>query len=180
MMETKADLKLIEFRMLTTDDIEPLRDYLHHLSQETKNRFGPHEFDRATLDRLFVFSDQYIAAIGVLKESARVISYALVKKGYLEHDESRLQGYGLSLSNNTDCTYAPSVADDWQGKGMGQEMYYFILPLLKNLGFKRIILWGGVQSDNSRAVAYYKKLGFESLGQFEFHGLNTDMICQIQ
>lgn len=178
-MDNTNNFSQVDFRRLSIDDIEPLRDYLHNLSQETKSRFGPHEFDRATLDNLFIHNNEHLAYIGVLRNTGRVMAYVLVKKGFLEHDGPRLRSYGLTLSHETDCTYAPSVADDWQGKGVGTIIFEKILPELRLLGYKRIILWGGVQSDNSKAVAYYNKLGFISLGQFEFHGLNTDMICQI-
>ena len=44
---------------------------------------------------------------------------------------------------------------------------------------ERIILWGGVQMDNERAINYYKKIGFETIGQFTYNGENYDMIFLI-
>lgn len=107
-----------------------------------------------------------------------MIAYAIIRVGYLEHDNPRLSSYGLQLNHQTDSTFAPSVADDWQGKGLGKELFAFILPELSARGINRIILWGGVQSNNERAVRYYQKLGFQSLGHFEYHGMNTDMAYQ--
>lgn len=43
-------------------------------------------------------------------------------------------------------------------------------------GTKRIILWGGVQAGNEKAVSYYLKHGFRTVGQFEHNGNNYDMI----
>ncbi len=104
-----------------------------------------------------------------------MIAYAIIRHGYLEHDSPRLSAYGLQLNHQTDGSFAPSVADNWQGKGLGKELFDFILPELSARGINRIILWGGVQRNNERAVRYYQKLGFQSLGHFEYHGMNTDM-----
>jgi ribosomal protein S18 acetylase RimI-like enzyme len=90
-----------------------------------------------------------------------------------------LQSYGINPDSNTDCTFAPSVADEWQGIGIGNALFQFILTEIKELGIKRIILWGGVQADNDRAKNYYNKNGFKTLGQFEYNGLNYDMILNI-
>ena len=46
----------------------------------------------------------------------------------------------------------------------------------KNLEAARFILWGGVQSNNERALRLYHKFGFRTLGYFDYNGLNTDMI----
>jgi len=71
------------------------------------------------------------------------------------------------------------VADDWQGKGIGQQLLQHVLREMKTLGRRRAILWGGVQSDNQRAVNLYLRNGFRTLGEFEYHGLNSDMILDL-
>jgi len=167
-------------RRLQAGDIDALCSYLHGLSDETRRRFGPHPFNRHALTEIFLEQDQFLGYIATYNESDTIIAYSVIKKGYLEHDSPRLRSYGLELSMQTDCTFAPSVADDWQGKGVGTRMFGTILDDLKNMGFHRIILWGGVQSGNEPAVKYYNRLGFITLGQFEYYGMNLDMILPIR
>jgi GNAT superfamily N-acetyltransferase len=151
--------------------------YFEQLSPQTKNQFGPHRFDLSTLMYLFQATQDHIGYL--LKVDDGIIGYSVVRRGYLAHDAPRLQAYGLTLSKKTDCNFAPSLADVYQGQGLGPQMFGDIRSDLKAAGFQRIFLWGGVQADNLRAVRYYKKLGFRSLGQFEHQGLNLDMALDL-
>ena len=116
------------------------------------------------------------AARGGLARSPAVVAYAPVKRGYLEHDRLRLEAYGLSLNQHKDCTFAPSVADAWQGLGLGGKLFDFIQTELQVRGIKRVILWGGVQASNAAALRFYEKMGFRVLGGFEYEGKNWDMV----
>jgi GNAT superfamily N-acetyltransferase len=165
-----------QFRRLTTADLVPLLDYLHGLSEETRQRFGPHPFDHESVSGLFIRPDEYYGFIANDPETSKIIAYSIVKQGFLEHDRPRLETYGLHLDPLTDATLAPSVADAWQGKGMGTRMFHELSDWLKARGVQRIILWGGVQCSNDRAVRYYQKLGFTVLGEFEYYGRNFDMV----
>jgi diamine N-acetyltransferase len=171
--------RLLQFGKLNPADIESACDYFRKLSLETLHRFGPHAFDRNTLAELYTVPAELTGYIARDTATPDIIAYAVIKQGFLEHDRNRLQSYGLELNPLTDCTYAPSVADAWQGMGVGNALFHFIMEDLKKKGFKRVILWGGVQSDNLRAVNYYLKNGFRELGQFEYHGMNSDMILDI-
>lgn len=165
-------------RKLVTEDFEKLYCYLQHLSPGTLKRFGPHGFDyMSILD--FYENPDISAYIAQDFETMEIIAYSVIKTGYLEHDSPRLLSYGLLLVNRTDCTFAPSVADPWQGQGIGYSLFRFMLSDLKTIGMKRIILWGGVQSDNLNAIDFYTRNGFKTLGQFEYNGQNLDMALDI-
>jgi len=164
---------------LTSDDFNDLETYLQNLSNDTKKRFGPHPFDLPAITSFYLNNYQNTGYIARNTENQSVIAYSIIKTGYLDHDSFRLQSYGLSLSLCTDCTFAPSVADAWQSLGIGNSMFQYILKNLQSSGLKRIILWGGVQSENEKAVLFYKKHGFRVLGEFEYNGLNYDMIKDI-
>jgi len=170
----------IHLQRLTKDDFKELSDYLQHLSRETKQRFGPHGFDEKSIMEVYCDSDRVTGYIARDAGTFAIVAYSILKIGFLEHDSFRLKSYGLVLDSKTDCTFAPSVADNWQGLGVGNCLFNFILSDLKATGIKRIILWGGVQCDNKRAINYYLKNGFTSLGQFEYNGLNLDMIFDIE
>jgi diamine N-acetyltransferase len=171
--------KEVYLRKLQPGDIDSVYNYLNQLSDETKKRFGPHPFDRQSICDFYNHGPAHSAYIALDTGTSEVIAYAIIKIGYLEHDKHRLQSYGLAPHCQTDCTFAPSVADTWQGYGIGNELYHFILTSLKENGIKRIILWGGVQAGNTRAVNYYKRNGFTILGQFTYNGENYDMVAEI-
>jgi GNAT superfamily N-acetyltransferase len=171
--------KQVLLSRLRQDDYDKLLEYLRNLGHDTIRRFGPHPFDRQSIIDLYENYGSYIGYIACDNDSSEIIAYTIVKIGYLEHDSSRLQSYGLTLDNDTDCTYAPSVADCWQSQGVGNSLFSFILNDLKKYGIKRIILWGGVQCDNNKAVNFYLKNDFRIPGQFEYNGENYDMIKEI-
>ena len=171
--------KEIHFRRLRSNDYDSLFDYLQNLSIETTSRFGPHLFDKQTILDFYTNSADHTGFIAVDPSTDEIIAYSIIKTGYLNHDSSRLMSYGLELSNKTDCTFAPSVADLWQNYGIGKALFNFILSDIITKGISRIILWGGVQSDNKRAIEFYLRNGFRILGEFEYNGLNMDMMYEI-
>ncbi len=157
-------------------DIDQLERYLLKLSQTTRGYFGPHAFNNEALRAFFLDkSNQGFIAI----ENGKIIAYAIVKKGILDHERQRLAAYGLLLNTEKDATFAPSVADDWQGKGIGRQMFTYIVEVLSATPINRIVLWGGVQTANERAIKFYQNLGFQTLGHFEYHGWNADMIFHL-
>lgn len=166
----------VTFAYFQSSDLPLLLDYLQQLSPATRKRFGPHPFDEAAILRFY--SDPF-EVWGFLAKSAKtgaIVAYAPVKRGYLEHDRPRLEAYGLSLSQHTDCTFAPSVADNWQGQGLGGQLFNFIQTELQARGIRRVILWGGVQASNAAALRFYEKMGFRVLGGFDYEGGNWDMV----
>lgn len=166
---------LTHFRQLDSRDLDPLLAYLDGLSPETRSRFGPHGYDRQSVIDFYQSPDKF----GYVAEdpaSDKIIGYSILKQGYLDHDAPRLSSYGLTLSHATDATFAPSLADEWQGKGLGPAFLTYILQHLPSNSISRFILWGGVQVNNERAVAYYRKNNFIILGEFEYFGRNFDMI----
>lgn len=166
-------------RNLSLYDIDNLFHYLQDFSSETKNRFGPHLFDKNSITAFYNDSADRIGYVAVDTETNDLIAYSIIKIGFLEHDRTRLELYGLTLDNKHDCTFAPSVADAWQGCGIGSQLFNYIITDLKSKAISRVILWGGVQVTNERAVAYYRKLGFKTLGLFQYNGENYDMSFDI-
>ncbi|MBW0160096.1 MAG: GNAT family N-acetyltransferase [Sediminibacterium sp. Gen4] len=158
-------------------DLSNLLSYLHHLNEETKARFGPHPFTKEALEYHYYHPD-YMGFLLIENNSTFIIGYAILKMGYLEHDLPRLLSYNIQPNHTTDATYAPSLANDWQGKGIGNLLWDTVKIYLQQLPKKRVILWGGVQTSNTRALRYYEKNGFVPLGEFKFGGTtNRDMLC---
>lgn len=159
-----------------TANQEQLLFYLSALGNETRSFFGPHAFDKISLD-LFYQDPKNTAYIAT--EGNQIIGYSIIRHGFLLHDAPRLSSYGLQLDPDTDACFAPSVADHWQGRGLGRELFSYIINELSNSKVTRLILWGGVQTVNQRAVRYYEQLGFRTLGYFEYQGWNADMVYEI-
>lgn len=137
-------------------------------------RFGPHPFDLESI--INILSDGTTLAYGAFEpQNRQLVAYALIRLGYLPWDKPRLSEYGIIPCMESDCTFAPSVADLWQNNGMGSQLLNHILTDLPG-HIKRIILWGGVQTENLIAVHFYQKNNFTILGEFEYYGQNYDMI----
>ena len=173
MTTTCLNDRTLHLRRLQTTDQDALYKYLMGLSDETRKRFGPHPFDKETIAAIISHPETYSGFVADV--DGGIVAYSIIKKGFLEHDRPRLESYGLTLDPLADATFAPSVADGWQGLGLGSELFHYMIPILQSEGIKRIILWGGVQCSNHLAVSYYRKLGFSILGQFEYYGQNYDM-----
>jgi GNAT superfamily N-acetyltransferase len=148
------------------------------LNPETKKRFAPHPFDHQSILQLHASSAVYKLFLATLASNNEVIAYFIIRYGWLEYEAPRLGSYGLS-EETRDITLAPSVADTWQGKGIGTGMFRFLLQQLSSRNPIRIMLWGGVQSSNLRALSFYSKLGFRTLGSFQHQGENLDMILEL-
>lgn len=171
----------ILIRLLAREDAHALLSYFENLSVETKKRYAPHPFDRATVDAVCADpgSGGVMRFIAQTRDTNEIVGYALVKLGHIPHDAVRIEGYGVKLDEAEDAFYAPSVADAFQGSGLGSRIFEVIIEKLEAMNIRRLILWGGVQATNSRAVRYYEKNGFVRVGEFEYNGPNIDMVRTI-
>lgn len=166
--------------ILEEKDFEKLKSYLTNLSAITKSRFAPHTFDLASIRQFYLPENQNTGFIIENIPTQEIVAYAIIKKGYVPKDRLRLENYEIKLHSETDCTFAPSVADDWQSKGLGNLLLKYIKEELQIQGMKRMILWGGVQALNEKAVNFYLKNEFKKLGGFENKGIdNFDMILEL-
>lgn len=177
-IETKSG-KQIKLRKLNLADFDSLSAYLQGLNDDTRRRFGPHAYDRAAIEAFYGMHDTLEGYVAIDLLTDRIVAYSAVKIGFWQHDSMRLQSYGLVLDNLHDAMFAPSVADEWQGCGVGNAMLSFIKNDLMQRGVYRVILWGGVQRDNDKAVNYYLRNGFKILGEFEYYGWNLDMALEL-
>lgn len=156
-----------------------LINYFNKLSDQSKKRFGPHPFTPDEIKRLFEDTENYHLYIAKDTCDNTIIAYTIVKAGWVKFDAERLKNYGLH-EELSDVTLAPSVIDVWQHRGLGKKfLEYIITDLKSNHQFKRIILWGGVQSDNQKAIGLYQKFDFKVLGGFKHNGNNFDMFLEL-
>ncbi|MBN1873759.1 MAG: GNAT family N-acetyltransferase [Anaerolineae bacterium] len=178
------DKTLVTFRPLLARDARRLGQYFLGLSDETRRRYGPHPFDQATADMLcaelnYAQTLRMLATLD-LEEAEQVIAYFILVLGVLERDAARYARLAIPLAPDTDCTLAPSVADAFQSRGLGSLMMEHLIRVAVRLGRKRMVLMGGTQATNARAIHFYQKHGFRKVGEFEKPpGFNNyDMILE--
>lgn len=180
-----ADGTPVTVRSLAPSDARVLGAYFLGLSNDTRRRYGPHAFDQATADRLCAEVDpaQVLRLIATRRDSddERVIAYFILILGIREDDAARYDKLGILLDAQTDCTLAPSVADAYQSQGLGTLVMQHLVQVARQVGRSRMVLWGGTQATNDRAIHFYHKHGFRTVGEFdEPPGYNNfDMIMDL-
>lgn len=174
-----------QLRPLTPNDAAILGVYFLSLSEDTKRRYGPHPFDQATADKLCaeVDNSKVIRMLATVphQNGERVIAYFILVMGVDPDEIERYTQLGIALDSKTDCTLAPSVADDYQDKGVGSLVLRHVFNTARQLGKTRMVLMGGTQGTNARGIHFYKKHGFVGVGDFEEPvGFNNhDMIADL-
>ena len=163
-------------RPLQKDDLPGLVQYFENLSEKTRSFYGPHPFDEATLDALCRGTYENFQTI-VVEQDKVIVGYTVIKRGYSEGELYRYPNYDMIMDPEHHFLYAPSIADAHQSKGIGSIMLQYVEDYLQSQGATSLILWGGVQIRNQRAIRYYEKNGFVKLGEFHYDGLdNWDMV----
>ncbi len=163
---TLRDGRRATVRPLEPTDVERLTAYFVGLSADTRRRYGPHPFDRATAEALCAAAGdpettRFVAALpGPRGET--IIAYMILTRSIWDGDRQR---YGHALPAECGC-FAPSVADAYQSQGIGIQMGAHVMAAARLLGLRRIILMGGVQATNYRARRLYARLGFRRVGDF--------------
>ena len=104
--------------MSSKDDAGLFANYLTALSVESKSRFGPHPFDRSTVEQICkrIDDDDIIRYVALHNDN---IIYMLVKHGLIEWDAIRLGEEQQFFDYGCTATFAPSVLDAWQNSGFG-------------------------------------------------------------
>ena len=171
-------------RCLRDDDAGLLGTYFASLSPRTRDLYGPHRFDQETADRLCreTRTDTEVVRFVVTVpdgDGVRIIAYFIVGFRMQDADVKRYAARGTPLDDRTDAYLAPSVSDGHQNTGVGSAVMGHVVPWLRQLGRLRLILLGGVQQRNERAIAFYRKWGFRTVGEFHTRQANYDMIATL-
>lgn len=175
MLRTTLSGQPILIRRFSLDDAAHLSAYLLGLSAATQQRFAPHGYAANAIQAFYQQDPRLGALIAIDTKQEAIIGYVAFRQEAFEHDLQRYTTY-TDLPAATQCmNYAPSVADAWQGKGLGKLLLHQTIELAKSAGMQALVLWGGVQCDNEQAIHYYRKNGFIELGSFMHQGCNLDM-----
>jgi GNAT superfamily N-acetyltransferase len=172
-------------RPLEAGDAPALGRYFLNLGETTRLFYGPHDFDQATADRLCASAgerDTIVRMVATVSDDRgeSIIAYLLLSLGVSGGDYDRYAALGMPLDHQTDCSVGPSVADEYQNQGVGTAIFEQLFASLRSMGYRRMILMGGVRAPNSRGRHFYGKVGFRTVGEFRTPGFdNYDMIKQL-
>ena len=158
-------------RPLEPVDAMRLSAFLGNLSNQTRRAYDLKSYDMEMAQEMCDAINRYDKLRFILIEQRSSDCVGLIEYS-LDNpisDVLRFNKYGLQLDNETDCRIGPCIADDFQSCGLGTTLLPLCKHIARQLGKQRIILWGGVRTDNVRAIAYYKKCGFQSFGEFVDH-----------
>ncbi|MET9993455.1 GNAT family N-acetyltransferase [Streptomyces mutabilis] len=157
----------VVFRPLVRADAERLAGFLSALSVESRRLSTFDGYDLTTALELCDAIARYDKLRLVLEEvpSGRMVGLLEFSLDLHTEDIARFWEAGIRLAA-TDCRFGPTLADDYQGRGVGTQVFPLVTDVARRLGRKRIILLGGVLADNPRAIRYYQKNGFQPAGSF--------------
>lgn len=162
-------------RIAIASDVDIIVNFYQQLQEATRRLYAPHSMDRESLQQQQADPAHLMLLSFVEDELA---GYQVFLKGAFPWERDRYKQYGIPLNQHT-ASNAPVLGDNFQGRGLGASMLKQALPLLKAAGIRQLILWGGVQCANIRAVNFYLKNGFRIVGYFDWEGANYDMISTI-
>jgi len=155
----------LTFRFLRPDDVERLSDFFKNVSEATKRVYGPHHFTDAVAQARCRarMTDDDLSIIAV-NEAGEVVGYCVYLRGFTESDLKR-NGFHVRAYDAGDViTVAPCVKEGLRGGGMGGMLLRFAAYEARREGRKALVLFGGVRSDNVRALRTYQSVGFRILG----------------
>lgn len=158
-------------------DYSNLIGYYNSLSDKSKSFFMPHLFSNEGIYNFY--NNPMNRGYVLVDPNNKILGYSVIRHGWIEHEKERICSYNFYTEDRQIASYAPSVSDNLRGNGLSGYILQHILEELRDMGVERVFLWGGVKSQNTPAVRFYLKNGFYKIGEFEFDGLNYDMVKYI-
>lgn len=136
---------------------------------EMYNRY----YTRETTEHCFVLADDENKAVGYILCAPNPKKY---KRGFVKHEAKAIlklnlawgtAAYASAFANKRYEKQYPAhmhidILPEYQGQGWGTELVQALFAQLKEEKVCGLML--GVAADNTRAIAFYKKQGFEVLG----------------
>ena len=164
----------IILRSLRRADREALAAYFEGLGGETRRRFQPHPLTREIAAALCDEVEPSALRL-VIETEGDLIGYFILERGLPVYEIPRYREFGIDLAPGSDLLFAPSVADAWQNRGIASLAMPHLIAFARQLGARSLVLMGGTQATNHRAIAFYEKFGFKRFGGYQTDVFNHDM-----
>ena len=167
-------------RLLCSDDAVALGRYFDGLSETVTGMYGPHTLNSEHAHILCREIDYGVSLRFVIEIGGDIHGYFILDLGLGDKDRARYLKHGCPLNSDECCTFAPSVSDAYLSHGFGSALMPLIMDAAKGFGRRCVVLMGGVREDNPRAQHFYRKFGFELVGEFYFAEVNNlDMVLRL-
>lgn len=164
------------FRPLQTGDAARLAAYFAGLSAATRARFGPHPLTAVHAFALCAATEPAVVRYVLLTtDEHAIVGYFILDFGPAPHEALRYAEQGIRLETGRDPVFAPSIADDYQNTGLASAVMPHIIGAARARGARSLVLMGGTQASNARAIAFYEKHGFVRCGGYWTDQYNYDM-----
>jgi len=173
---TASNRDVFEFRSLTEADGPLLGAFFEGLSKDTRSKYGPHPLTLAhACNELCPKVGTDNVSRYIIGSPDKVVGYFIVDFNPYPHEKSRYEAYGVELDFAHDPVFAPCIADQYQSLGVASQAFSALIKTLIQQGVKSLVLMGGTQEPNHLARRFYKKFGFQELGEFytDYNGLNN-------
>jgi acetyltransferase len=146
---TLPDGSAATLRPIRPSDMELERAFVRNLSPQSKlKRFmGP--LRELTPDQLYRFTHP---------DHAREAAYVVIRSAVAGEEEIGVGRFAIEAGGTT-CEFAVTVADAWQGKGVGWRLMEALLRDARARGLQRIE--GYVLATNVRMLEFVRRSGFE-------------------
>lgn len=161
-------------RLLQPADAGKLGDYFDTLSARSKSRFQPHPLTRKQAAAVCA-SDGVETVRLVIEHSRAIIGYFILEPRVSVHEVARYREHGIMLQPGLDFMFAPSMGDAFQNRGIASSAMPHVIDLARGRGARSLVLMGGTQATNARAIAFYEKFGFRRFGGYQTEVFNHDM-----
>jgi GNAT superfamily N-acetyltransferase len=100
------------------------------------------------------------------------------EKNKSQRNDYQLDGNSEHIRSCNDvCRFGPCLADRVQGIGLAAVLMNYMKTIARDCGKKRMILWGSVYPENEKAIRFYERQGFVSVGTFsdEYDGVREKL-----
>ncbi len=156
-------------RPLVLEDERNLVLFFDTLSQRTRRFYsfsGSAEMHAQELCQAINRYDKLRCVLEKPGGAGEIIGLIEFSLAILEEDCQRYAKSGVTLDVDTDCRYGLCLSDRYQNQGIGRLLFQRAAKIASLMGKQRIILWGGVYTDNALAIRHYRRCGFVQVGEF--------------
>ncbi len=158
----------LHMRPLLISDVDSLTVFLESLSPITQERWTLDGYDREQASAFCDGIGRYdkLRLVATKESATEIVALFEFSFGIPQGDRDRYSSYGIVLGEQFDCRFGPCVRDDFQNLGVASSLMPFVKDIARQFGKQRMILWGGVLSENTPAIALYNGSGFVEVGRF--------------
>ena len=146
---TLPDGSAATLRPIRTSDMELEQAFIRNLSPQSKFKRFLSELRELSPEQLYKFTHP---------DHSREAAYVVIRSTVAGEEEIGVGRFVVDADGET-CEFAVTVADAWQGKGVGGRLMRALLRDARARGLKR--MEGYVLGTNTRMLEFMRRLGFE-------------------